>query len=1257
MNTATGNEWRSGVRTVRLWLLGSLAVLIIVISLLVSVFRFIVPQVPEYRQEIVAWTSEVLGAPVVVDEMDLQWRGFRPELVLHDVGFVSANARTAVAAREVRLAISLRTLFAQGRFTPARILMVEPDVTLVLDEQNPATGVDDWRRAFSAGEHRGDFVISRGNVTLAFDSGRRRIELVGLDMSVSSDGTQHQVRATTRLGEGVSGLVAVRGTATGWPGEDDFTADLHAETRGMDLVGLQHLSRVGTMEAGRMDAVVSLEVEDGEAHRFSVDLDLTALAWPMTGAAMTVDRAAAGFVWIRTDSGWEATLQQLEVDRGAGPRTSGPFSVTFVAPLPGNPTAQWRVESGRIEMDDVATMLDAIPIEYGAGMDELLARNPGGTLIHGMMDLQRAPGRPVRYDFGVEAAGLRLDAAQHGPVPGFTSATAVVTGSQSGGDFDFRLNNGELDFNGMFRTPIPMTELALQGSWVIGDDGWVISTDQLRTVNADLDADSSVRIAGSDDGHGTIHAETAIHTARLVSKSTYVPASILSERLTEWLDRSIVDGVLTAGNGRLVMHFGGSGELPPPELDVHITAQDTTLAYARNWPALEDAAVDARFNWNGLEARIHDGMLAGADVHGADVQMASYRSRSLEVTGQVGDSLAVLFDGFRATPAGRAEWLQHAEVDGDGTLGLELSINLVARRTEMTGNIELRDATFAVGGFEHPLTNLAGIVSITRDGFASTGVDGRLLGGAVEVTARTLRDTDGTARAIEVALAGRMDRAMLAQLAGHDELPVSGSTDWEARLLAPYGGAQAPILQMESDLAGLAVELPEPLGKAADSSHPLTLQMELGPERRRVVLESGERVRADATVERREDGEWMLARGRAHLGPGTPGPVPERDFAVTGWLAEWQITLGRLTPMVAATQFPLTRVDLDIDDFTAWGHSLGLVSIEGTRSDLGWHWLLDGSRASGTIDLPDEPTDESPVRADFAHLDMPVVTRRGEQPPIHADPRSLPPIAFYAADFGMGIVHLGEVSGFLRPVPDGIELDSFTATRDEMRMTAEASWYMVDGEHRTTLRGILDSTDVQPTLAALGYAASVDAAAGHIEADVAWRDSPLVNPLPTTSGSFRVRMERGTLLDLDPGAGRVFGMLSLNALPRRLALDFSDVYQRGLAFDSITGSFEVIDGDAYTEDLVLQGPAARVEITGRTGLATRDYNQTATVVGSLASSLTLAGTLLGGPAVGAALLVVSELLRRPLEDMVRVRYQITGPWDEPVVERLPAEAR
>jgi uncharacterized protein YhdP len=305
------------------------------------------------------------------------------------------------------------------------------------------------------------------------------------------------------------------------------------------------------------------------------------------------------------------------------------------------------------------------------------------------------------------------------------------------------------------------------------------------------------------------------------------------------------------------------------------------------------------------------------------------------------------------------------------------------------------------------------------------------------------------------------------------------------------------------------------------------------------------------------------------------------------------------------------------------------------------------------LEVPDEPVNERPIRVDLSRLDFPVAGDPEDGAVVSMTARDIRPTEFHVGDLTLGIVNLGEVNGNIRWVENGIAMDGFTATRHDMRITADASWHTVDGHHRSVLRGTLDSTDVHRTLAALGYRGSVEAAAGHLQVDLNWLGTPIQDPLPLLNGIAIVRLERGQMSDVQAGAGRVFGLLSVNALPRRLALDFRDVFGRGLAFDSIHGDFRIEQGDAYTDGLVLQGPAARITAKGRTGLRARDYDQEVEVIGTFRTSLALAGTLAGGPGVGAALLIASEILRKPLEELARVQYRLTGPWDEPEFERVP----
>jgi uncharacterized protein YhdP len=146
-------------------------------------------------------------------------------------------------------------------------------------------------------------------------------------------------------------------------------------------------------------------------------------------------------------------------------------------------------------------------------------------------------------------------------------------------------------------------------------------------------------------------------------------------------------------------------------------------------------------------------------------------------------------------------------------------------------------------------------------------------------------------------------------------------------------------------------------------------------------------------------------------------------------------------------------------------------------------------------------------------------------------------------------------------------------------------------------------------------------------------------------------LEGGLLLEVDPGAGRLFGLFSVQALPRRLTLDFSDLFGKGLAFDYMRGQFNFKDGNAVTDNFVLDGPSAQVELQGRVGLVARDYDQQLKVIPHFTSSLPLAGAVVGGVVVGAAVLLVEKLLKSNIDRATGINYRVTGSWDNPVMAR------
>jgi uncharacterized protein YhdP len=270
------------------------------------------------------------------------------------------------------------------------------------------------------------------------------------------------------------------------------------------------------------------------------------------------------------------------------------------------------------------------------------------------------------------------------------------------------------------------------------------------------------------------------------------------------------------------------------------------------------------------------------------------------------------------------------------------------------------------------------------------------------------------------------------------------------------------------------------------------------------------------------------------------------------------------------------------------------------------------------------------------------------------DPRQLPAIRVSLGDFVIDGRRFGRVDAEFSRGTAGMTLNRFTMAHPAFTAEGSGSW-LVRGESATCrLDFEVESGDVEAFMGAMRLGAGVEAEKGRATAHLTWSGPPELSALGRLSGRFDLSAENGQLTAVEPGAGRVFSLMSLTHLPRRLALDFNDLTGEGLAFDTLTGTFRLTDGDAYTDNVTLRGSAAEIGLAGHANLRDRTYDQTAVVTGQLGASLGVAGALAGGPAVGAALLLFSQIFKEPLKGVTRGYYRITGSWDDPQVRRIDA---
>ena len=612
--------------------------------------------------------------------------------------------------------------------------------------------------------------------------------------------------------------------------------------------------------------------------------------------------------------------------------------------------------------------------------------------------------------------------------------------------------------------------------------------------------------------------------------------------------------------------------------------------------------------------------------------------------------------------------LEKISVAGDASLDLDL--NVPVRDWEsfaFTARLQARDGSFQIEGFNPPIQQLNGTVIIEREDISSEGLGGMFLGRPVAVELSQAPEAMPDYRVIADAIGGATADALVNELGLPIIKRVTGETDFTARLLFPRGNTDDPppfTIEIASDLAGLAIDLPQPLNKPLYDTiaFETTIYMPKGVES---VESTGT---ADdlswQIVFTKPEERWDLERGVLTLGiDDEPETIPDtRGLHLRGnteyvHVQDW-FDLSTDSETKSGIAERIRSIDMTVVNLHLLGQHLIDHRIRVDRSARDWLVQVDGTDIVGSAFVPYDFNSDRSIVIDAERLILPGDEQDRGEAPLHVDPRSLPSISFTSQDMAFGSRQFGAVDATFVRTADGLESAEILAKDETFEIVGTGKWVFDESEpsgSRSSVTVSLTSTDVRKTMNRLDYDPGIDGEDLAMLLNLSWSGGPRDDLLESLDGEVQVRIGKGKLEEVKPGAGRVFGLLSIAALPRRLALDFRDVFGKGFAFDEIKGTFMLVDGETFTCDLSLEGPAADIGIVGRAGLVNRDYEQTAVVSANFGNALPVAGALVAGPQVAAALLIISQIFKKPLQKVTQVYYGIGGSWDEPLIETTTPE--
>jgi uncharacterized protein (TIGR02099 family) len=1254
----------------------ALAPLLLLLLLTLLALRLLLPQWDGLAAAVEHQVGTMIDREVQLGSLHFGWSGWAPELVANEVR-ISQPGAGPLAARELGVSLApLRSLRARSpvlghaRLTGIH-LNVERDTEGVWDVHGWRFGgagslALDWRRHFAGME-------------------RLQIEEATLDWTDAMTGIQTGLRVDSLgLRSDRSGLALVgRGSflpEAGGPVYVGITVPPAGPDRiefFLDAQGVQlpYWSQLGGWLQAGLHGTASVRLwatlENGRVRQLQGEHDSRLLV--VRDGRWREQPVGHRFQWLR--DGTTAVSHWAETTPGAGNAR-----LEYRMPNAGEGVDRVVLAAAGIDIGHYAPTGTGLRFRDLPDLARLAPGDPSGRLEKLYVVLARdAKGWQVQ----VADAQLRdLELHPAGVMPGVDGLDASLQWADGQGTLMLNSNALRVAMPTLFSEEFFFDRL--QARLLLRRDAaaWYLEARDLYVENQEVALEGRGRI----ESGAVPHLDMALRFLRADGRQVarYLPVHRFPARTYRWLVESIRTATVTEGG---MVFRGHPKDFPFADsqgvFDLWAVVEDGLLDYRPGWPVAEGLSGTLHFHNAGFRAEQASGKILDSEVSDTTVVIGNMlREPELEIRGQARGPVQDLSTYLRQSGIGRGflPYLAGVQPRGSSVLDLGLLIPLHGpgpARTHAAGRLGLDGAALELPEGRLTLEDITGNIRFDPE----SGVRGQEIRAQIHGEPVLLNlQRDATGPAMRIHAQGRQPLAPWVGERAAARLAAQGNARWDAEIVV--NGAGDARLELASNLEGMQLDWPAPLAKTRGTRRPLQISWPLQREGEAIA-----RVRFDQVLE----ADLRVAPGRAgragevralalNLGRPPPGmpALPERGIDlrarldsvdVEAWLQAVSVLTADTVPIEAAAGLELVRADIEAVDSLRWGGRVlpgGRLRIEpgadGRRLVLDSEWVRGDAVLTGPAAGDPRAGARGHWQVDLAHLHLDQwetpAERSGRSPHLaqdaFADPRSWPGVDLRIADLRVGNLHLADFVLALRPSTDGLELRELRlrAPQGDVSLYGDGHWEMSpDGVAQTRIRAEATGTEWGSALNSMGVSPAMQGASGSARARLAWAGPLFVPDIAGLSGTVDIDLADGRLHEVEPGAGRLLGLVSLDVIPRRLRLDFRDVYTQGLAFDQMVGEAVIEGGDLLLPELRIASPSALVRVSGRTGLVARDFDQSIVVVPRLRSTLPIVGALLGGPVTGAVVLLVERVLGigDQMEEAARVEYFVTGSWSDPEI--------
>ncbi|MEJ1225950.1 YhdP family protein [Pseudomonas sp. CCNWLW56] len=1252
--------------TLTRWGLGLCALLLVLLALYVSLGRELAPLVAEYRAEVETRAGDALGMPVHIGSLEGGWSALAPILSAHDV--TVGDGANALHLDQVRAVPDLwgSLLARQVRIAHLELGGLKVSLKEGADGQWALEGLPvkddqplDPQQLLERMQMISRLSILDSQVTLQpLEQSPLTLTYVGLSLKTGATRQRLDARLTLPDGQPVALNLRTRIRASDWKnGQAEAYLSLPQSDWSKWLPkGLTRQWHFSQIKAG---GELWLSWGAGTLQSAAVRLN----APQLTGAyaerkPVQVRNLALDGYFQRGADGFTATFDSLAMSLGET-RWESRLQLQQSAATE-KAEELWHLQADRLDLTPLTPLLHSLaPLPEGVAtaIDRLKVT---GALRNVLLDYrpQNAGDRKVSFATNLDTVGF--DAYRGAPAA--RNVSGSLSGDLGGGELRMDSKDFVLHLDPIFAKPWQYLQANARLTWKLDKQSFTLIAPYLKVLGEEgrIAGDFLIRLHldHSQEDYMDLRVGLVDGDGRYTAK--YLPA-VLSPALDEWLRTAIVKGAVDQGffqyQGSLNHGAGDAAR----SISLFFKVHDAELAFQPGWPSVSKVSGDVFVEDSGVRIYASQGQLLDTQVKDVTVEIphaASGQPSHLLLdggfAGGLGDGLKIL----QTAPIGTAETFAGWEGEGSLQGNVKLEIPLAkGEQPKILVDFNTDKARLKLSEPALELTQLKGDLRFD----SSKGLSGKNISAQAfdrPVTAQIFAEGRAGALNTRITASGRVETKKLTDWLGVTQaLPVSGVIPYQLQVILDGADSQ---LSVNSNLKGVAVNLPAPFGLAADVGRDTVFRMTLQGAERRYWVDYGDVANftyaAPSGKVAEGRGELLLGDGDAVL-PGAKGirlrgSLPELD------VEPWQELVNKYAghdPGGSARQL-LSSADLKVGKLTAMGTTLDQVALQLDRKPDAWALRLDSQQAKGNVSLPDAKAAPIGIKLDYVRLPAADPTVQADEnapdPLASVDPTRIPAMDIAIGQLFQGTDLIGAWSLKVRPTAKGIALSNLDMGLKGMVLNGSGGWEGAPGVTSSWYKGRISGKNLADVLKGWGFAPSVTSQEFRLDVDGRWPGSPAWVATKRFSGSLDASLSKGQFVEIEGSAQalRVFGLLNFNSIGRRLRLDFSDLFGKGLSYDRVKGLLVASDGVYVTrEPITLTGPSSNLELNGTLDMVGDRVDAKLLVTLPVTNNLPIAALIVGAPAVGGALFLIDKLIGDRVARFASVRYDVKGPWKEPKI--------